>query len=108
MGSDITPFKGRTVGAPAPRRLLKRFAKPGHFAEIHERTVATFDAIEFIVFVDGSLLESHMFHGRRLKEYGPAIDDRAEQFTGEGWLEEHIEVSIQSDVRTPIGGVDVD
>lgn len=46
-------------------RVLRRFTKPGHWAEIRERQVTMFNAIEFIVFVDDSLLESQMFHGGR-------------------------------------------
>jgi len=64
--SDITPFAGRRQTATAPVRVLHRFTKPGgHWAEIRERTVTQFKAIEFIVFVDGSLLESQMFRGKR-------------------------------------------
>lgn len=88
MGSDFTPFKGRTVSAPAPTRLLKRFAKAAHIAEIHEREVRPFEAIEFIVFVDGALIESQMFHGRRLGQYAPALEARAKHFVDDGWLEQ--------------------
>lgn len=94
MGSDFTPFKGRPPASATPTRLLRRFIKPGHIAEIRERTVSTFKAIEFIVFVDGSLLESQMFHGHRLTEYEPAIEIRAKRFTEGGWLEEPLEASI--------------
>lgn len=87
MPSDITPFKGRTATSSTPTRLLRRFVKPGHHAEIRERTVASFRAIEFIVFVDGSLLESQMFHGSRLSEYAPAMEVRARRFADEGWLQ---------------------
>ena len=87
MGSDVTPFKGRTVNVNVETRLVKQFTKGSHVAEIRERTVSTFQAIEFIVFIDGSLLESQMFHGRRVEEYAPALEVRAKQFTGDGWLE---------------------
>jgi hypothetical protein len=90
VGSDFTPFKGRTVSAPAPTRLLKRFAKSAHIAEIHEREVKPFEAIEFIVFVDGSLLESQMFHGRRLEAYAPALVERSKRFADDGWLEQPV------------------
>jgi len=46
--------------------VLDDEGKPGdHWAEIREREVTTFRAIEYLVFVDGSLLESQLFyHGR--------------------------------------------
>ena len=88
MTSDFTPFKGRTVASTEPTRVLKRFIKIGRIAEIHERTVNSFKALEFIVFVDGSLLESQMFHGRRLEQYPAALEARAKQFADDGWLEE--------------------
>lgn len=90
MGSDFTPFKGRTVSASATTRLLKRFAKSAHIAEIHEREVKSFEAIEFIVFVDGSLLESQMFHGLRLEAYAPALEERSRHFADDGWLEQPV------------------
>ena len=94
MGSDVTPFKGRTANVKVETRLVRRFTKGSRVAEIRERTVTSFQAIEFIVFIDGSLLESQMFHGHRLSEYGPAIEIRAKQFTDGGWLEQTLEASI--------------
>lgn len=86
--SDITPFKGRvTVPAP-PMRVLHRFTKSGgHWAEIRERTITRYRAIEFLVFVDGSLIESQMFHGAREVEYPAALAERIKQFTDGGWIE---------------------
>ena len=70
-------------------RLLHRFTKPGdHWAEIRERKVTQFRAIEFIVFVDGSLLESQMFHSGREAEYPDALGQRIKQFVDGGWTEE--------------------
>lgn len=97
MGSDVTPFKGRLASVGLPSRVLKRFGKAGHVAEIRERTVTSFSAFEFIVFVDGSLLESQMFHGTRLKEYGPALTARAKQFSDNGWIEQCLD---STDLRT--------
>jgi hypothetical protein len=88
MSSDFTPFKGRTVAVPEPTRLLRRFTKSGSVVEIRERTVSGFQGIEFIVFVDRSLLESQMFHGRRLDQYAPALELRAKEFSDNGWIEE--------------------
>lgn len=63
------PFRGARVKVSPPMRVLHRFEKPdGHWAEIRERTVRQFRAIEFSVFVDGSLLESQMFHNGREAE----------------------------------------
>jgi hypothetical protein len=64
-----------------------RFTKPGHWAEIRERKVTQFRGIEFLVFVDGSLLESQMFHNGREVEYPGAIEERLRQFIDGGWTE---------------------
>jgi len=68
--------------------LIRRFVKPGHVAEIKRREVKAFEAIEFIVFVDGSLLESQLFHGARMQDYDAALRERVEQFARSGWIEE--------------------
>jgi len=48
--ANSNPFKGRIVHVPKPMRVLHRFTKSGgHWAEIRERRVATFRAIEYIV-----------------------------------------------------------
>lgn len=70
-------------------RVLHSFAKPGgHWAEIRERKVTQFAAIEFIVFVDGSLLESQMFHNGREVDYPKELEARIAQFVEGGWVEE--------------------
>jgi hypothetical protein len=75
-------------------RVLHRFTKPGgHWAEIRERKVTTFKAIEFIVFVDGSLLESELFHCGRETEYPAALAERITQFVQNGWVETPAEAS---------------
>lgn len=84
--SGPTPFHGRRDTTPLPTRTLYRFEKQGgHWAEICERKVTPFRAIEFIVFVDGSLLESQMFHSGREAHYPDAINARVKQFTDDGW-----------------------
>jgi hypothetical protein len=82
-----TPFKGRTIQSPPQMRVLHRFVKPGHWAEIRERNVTTFRAIEFILFVDGSLLESQLFHNGREAEYPAALAARVAHFIEDGWTE---------------------
>ena len=47
-----------------------------------------FRAIEFLVFMDDSLIESQMFHGGREAEYPAAIEARINQFTDGGWIPE--------------------
>jgi hypothetical protein len=84
--SGDTPF--RTTNITAPMRVLRRFTKPdGHWAEIRERRVTTFRAIEFIVFMDGSLLESELFHHGREAQYPAALEARIQQFLEGGWTE---------------------
>ena len=85
------PFKGRIAHAHAPMRVLHRFTKPGgHWAEIRERKVTTFRALEYLVFVDGQLSESQMFHGERVARYEPELKARIAQFLEGGWIEEPI------------------
>ena len=84
--SSFNPFKGRTVNPTPPMRRLHRFTQPGgHWAEIRERKVTQFRALEFLVFADGSLLESQMFHNGREAEYPRELDARIEQFIDGGW-----------------------
>lgn len=91
MGHDVTPFKGRRLNTSPPMRLLRRFSKPdGHCAEIRERRITTLRALEYIVFVDGSLLDSELFHGGREGEYPAALDKRIRQFLDGGWVEERL------------------
>jgi hypothetical protein len=92
MSAD--PFKGRAARPVDPMRVLHRFTKPdGHWAEVRERKVTRFRAIEFLVFVDGSLLESEMFHNGREVEYPAALQARIRQFTDGGWTEQAIDSS---------------
>ncbi len=89
---SVNPFKGRTASTHAPMRVLHRFTKPGgHWAEIRERNVTNLRAIEFIVFVDGSLLESQLFHNGREALYPAELEARIKQFTDGGWIETAIE-----------------
>lgn len=88
MTSDITPFEGRTSRSSAPTRVLRRFVKAKHVAEIHERTVTAFSAVEFVVFVDGALKESQLFHGKRLNDYPQAVEATAKRFTDNRWIEQ--------------------
>ena len=69
-----------------PLTIIARFEKDGHRAEIAERTVTMFAAFDLLVFVDGSLIESQLFHGARVIEYTEALQARIRQFTEGGWL----------------------
>ena len=70
-------------------RVLHRFTKlGGDWAEICSRNVNQFDALEFLVFVDGSLLVSQVFERGRDAEYLAALASRVGQFVEEGWTEE--------------------
>lgn len=90
--TDITPVRGRTAHVNAPMRTLRRFTKPGgHSAQICERTVTQVAALEFIVFVDGSLLESELFHHGREAQYPAALEARIKQFIDSGWTETSID-----------------
>ena len=70
-------------------RVLYRFTKPtGSRAEIRERKVTLRRAIEFSVFVDGSLIKSQMFQGQRITEYAAALQAAFAQFIDGGWSED--------------------
>jgi len=70
-------------------RVLHRFTEPGgHWAEIRSRNVNQFDALEFDVFVDGSLLVSQVFPSGREVDYLAALASRIAQFVEKGWVEE--------------------
>jgi len=84
--TPYTPFAGTVVHAPSPIRTLRRFTKPRHVAEIRERVFARFRGLEFLVFVDGSLIESQLFHGTREGFYAGALAARI-AFTDGGWVE---------------------
>ena len=88
MSTDITPFTGRTRNTTEPTRVLHRFAKPiGHWAEIRERHFSRFPGVEYLVLVDGSLLESQMFYQGREVEYPTELAKRIAQFLDGGWVE---------------------
>lgn len=83
-----SPFTGRILNTPPPMRVLHRFTKSGRVAEILERKVTQFRAIDFFVFLDGLLLESQIFHGAREVEYPLALASRIAQLIEDGWIEE--------------------
>jgi hypothetical protein len=81
----------RRVETAAPMRVLHRFNRSdGHWAEIREREVTELRALEVLVFVDGSLLVSQLFHVGREAEYPGAIETRVKEFTEGGWLQSPI------------------
>lgn len=88
MASDITPFKGRKSRESTPTQVLRRFVKSGRIAEIHERSLTALAAVEFIVFVDGSMMKSELFHGKRLPDYPAALKTLGERFKENDWIEQ--------------------
>ena len=92
---SINSLKGRTVDpSPPPMRVLHRFTKPGHVAEIRELVVTQFRAIEFLICVDGSFLVSQMFHGGRQVDYPKELAIRIAQFLDGGWTEEPVSQAL--------------
>jgi hypothetical protein len=68
-------------------RVLHRFTKPnGHWVEIREPQAMQFNGIEYLIFVDGSMLGSELFHSGRAPEYPAALSARVKQFTDRGWV----------------------
>lgn len=81
-----TPGGRAVVNVPVPMRVLYRFTKPGgHVAEIRERRPTRFEALEWMEFVDGNLIESRMYHGERLSFYGAELLERVEVLLADGW-----------------------
>jgi len=83
-----TPFEGKRVTAPVPTRVIRRFCKPAHVAEIRERKVTTFRALEWLLFVDGQLLETRLYHGARLRAYAGELDECTVDLQKNGWIED--------------------
>jgi hypothetical protein len=68
-------------------RVIARFVKVGSTAEIREREVTMFKALEWLVYVNGSITESRMYHGERVKDYGLELLARKGCFFEDGWIE---------------------
>lgn len=83
-----TPFEGKRTTIPVPMRVIRRFAKPGHVAEIRERRITTVRALEWLVFVDGSLIESRMYHGARATAYAGELEECCASLKVDGWVED--------------------
>jgi hypothetical protein len=69
-------------------RLVRRYLKPGQVAEIRERTVVQINAFEFLVFINGSLIESQLFYGDRLGSYRDELQACCAEFRDGGWIED--------------------
>ena len=76
-----------SVSRPVKERVLGRFEKGDHVAEIREREITQFAGFEWIVYVDGSMTESRMYYGDRLKAYGLELLARKGCFLEDGWIE---------------------
>lgn len=77
-----------TVRVPVPMRVLRRFQKPGHVAEIQQCVVSQYRAFEYLIYFDGRFTGSQMFHVARVKVYPDELDARVKQFTSDGWVED--------------------
>lgn len=87
-GETYTPFDGKRAELRVPTRVIRRFTKPGHVAEIRERQVTTFRALEWLLFVDGSMIESRMYHGARARAYPHELEDCCSDLKKNGWIED--------------------
>jgi hypothetical protein len=82
-----TPGGRAVVNVPVLMRVLHRFTKPGgHVVEIKERRITSFEALEWMEFVDGNLIESRMYHGERLAAYNAELLERLELLRSTGWV----------------------
>ena len=83
-----TPGGRAVVNVPVPMRVLYRFTKPGgHVAEIRERRITSFEALEWMEFIDGNLIESRMYHGERLTCYAAELLERVDILRAGGWVQ---------------------
>lgn len=83
---DYTPGGRAVVNVPVPMRVLYSFTKPGgHVAEIKERRITSFEALEWMEFIDGNLIESRMYHGERVAFYDAELRERVEIIEANGW-----------------------
>ena len=73
-------------------RIVRRFLKPSQVAEIRERTVSQVRGFEFLVFINGSLIESQVFCGDRLGMYAHELQACCAQFQETGWMEDSTSV----------------
>ena len=86
--TDITPFRGRVINVPKPQRVIRRFTRrSGAVAEVRERQVTQFGALEWLLFVDNVLVETRLYHGARLEAYASELDQVANEMTVDGWHE---------------------
>lgn len=84
-----TPGGRAVVNVPVPMRVLYRFTKPGgHVLELRERKVTTFRALEWLQFVDDSLIESRLYHGAREPLYAAELQQRVVELEADGWVAE--------------------
>ena len=88
--SSVNPFKGRTITSTPAMRVLHRFTKHGHVAELREHIVTQFRAIELLIYVDGSALVSQLFRSGREVEYLAVIATRIKELIDDGWSEERV------------------
>jgi hypothetical protein len=54
--------------------------------ELRERHIAKVEAVEFLVFLNGLLLETQTFQGARLAEYPSALAAVVLQYETDGWV----------------------
>lgn len=81
-----TPGGRPVIQVPVPMRALHRFTKPGgHVAEIRGHRITSFEALEWMEFIDDNLIESRMYHGARVPFYGLELHERVELLTAQGW-----------------------
>jgi hypothetical protein len=82
-----TPGGRAVVNVPVPMRVLHRFTKPGgHVAEIRERRIISFEALEWMEFIDGNLIETRMYHGARVPAYARELQERVGLLVDGGWV----------------------
>lgn len=87
--ADTNPFKGRRVDVPVPTRVIRRFTNPRRCtAEIRERVITQFEALEWLLYIDGALVESRMYYGARSPLYGPELAEVVNDLKANGWEED--------------------
>ena len=84
--SDFTPFRGKHIDIKPATRVIGRFMKPGgNTAVIRERKVTQFAALEWMLVIDGQMIETRMYHGARLPAYVDELRECREHLIRSGW-----------------------
>lgn len=85
MAAEYTPFTGQRLNVVQPTRTLHRLRRGEAIAEIRERAVTPYQAVEWLLFVGADLIESRMYHGERAPLYAAELAQVVADLQAKGW-----------------------